>query len=145
MRNEINAAVIHGLYNAVNQRNFEYLNTLCDAGSEWFDIPFNNTITGEASVTATWQGRFSIFPDATCEIKSLVAHDNYVIVQGVERGTHKGMFTINDEHIEPSGLTIEIGFCDVYYMNDGKIIKANSNLDVYTLFDQIYGECKSAS
>lgn len=140
MRNETNATVIQGLYNAVNQRNFEYLNTLCDAGSEWFDIPFNNINTGVTSVSATWQNRFSIFPDATCEIKSIVAHDNLVIVQGVERGTHRGMFVIYDEYVEPSGITIEIGFCDVYYMNDGKIVKANSNLDVYALFDQIYQE-----
>lgn len=141
MRNERNAAVIQGLYAAVNQKNFEYLNTLCDAGSEWFDIPFNNTAVGETSVTTTWQNRFSIFPDATCEIKNLVAHDNLVIVQGVERGTHQGMFTMYDEYIEPSGVSFEIGFCDVYYMNEGKIVKANSNFDVYALFDQIYGEC----
>lgn len=141
MRNESNAAMIQELYTAVNQRNFEYLTTLCDARSEWFDIPFNTTVVGETSVTAIWQKRFSIFPDAACEIKSLVAHDNYVIVQGVERGTHEGTFTIYEEEVEPSGLHVEIGFCDVYYMNDGKIIKANSNLDVYALFDQIYGEC----
>jgi predicted ester cyclase len=141
MRNERNIAVIQGLYAAVNQRDFEYLNTLCDTESEWLDIPFNNTAIGETSVTATWQNRFSIFPDATCEIKNLVAHDNLVIVQGVERGTHHGTFTLYDEYVEPSGLSIEIGFCDIYYMNDGKILKANSNFDVYALFDQIYGDC----
>lgn len=141
MRNETNAAVIQGLYAAVNQRDFKHLTTLCDAGSEWFDIPFNITVVGETSVVAGWQNRFGIFPDATCEIKNLVAHDNYVIVQGVERGTHQGVLTIYDEHIQPSGLKVEIGFCDVYYMNNGKILKANSNLDVYALFDQIYGDC----
>lgn len=141
MINEKNAAVIQELYTAVNQRDFEYLDTLCDAGSEWFDIPFDKRVIGESSVTVAWQNRFSIFPDATCEIKNLVAHDNYVIVQGVERGTHRGIFTIYEEEVEPSGLHVEIGFCDVYYMNDGKIIKANSNLDVYALFTQIYGDC----
>jgi len=141
MRNDINAAAIQGLYVAVNQRNFEYLNTLCDAGSECFDIPFNNIATGTTSVTATWKSRFSIFPDVSCEIKNLVAHDNYVIVQGVERGTHKGMFTIYDEDVEPSGISIEVGFCDIYYMNEGKIVKANSNLDVYSLFTQLCREC----
>ncbi|MHA3788399.1 ester cyclase [Flavobacterium hauense] len=141
MRNERNAAVIQELYAAVNQRNFKYLNTLCDAGSEWFDIPFNSTAKGETSITIAWLNRFSIFPDATCEIKNLVAHDNYVIVQGVEKGTHEGMFTIYEEEIQPTGLPVEVGFCDVYYMNEGKIVKANSNLDIYALFSQIYGDC----
>ncbi len=140
MRNESNAAAIQGLYTAVNQRNFEYLTTLCDAGSEWFDIPFNVTATGETSVVTAWKGRFSIFPDVTCEVKNIVAHDNYVIVQGVERGTHQGQFTIYNEYVQPSGISIEVGFCDIYYMNDGKIVKANSNLDIYALFTQIYGQ-----
>jgi predicted ester cyclase len=141
MRNESNAAVIQGLYAAVNQRDFDHLTTLCDAGSEWYDIPFNTTAVGVTSFAAVWTNRLRIFPDAACEIKSLVAHDNLVIVQGVKKGTHHGIFTLYDEYVEPSGASIEIGFCDIYYMNDGKIVKANSNFDVYALFDQIYGEC----
>lgn len=141
MINETNAAVIQGLYTAVNERNFEYLTALCDEGSEWLDIPFNNKANGHTSGKVMWQNRVSIFPDATCEIKNLVAHDNYVIVQGVERGTHEGIFTIYEEEAEPTGLYVEVGFCDVYYMNDGKIMKANSNLDVFALFTQIYGDC----
>jgi predicted ester cyclase len=141
MKNERNAAVIQGLYAAVNQRDFDYLNTLCDEGSECLDIPFNSTVVGETSVTAVWKNRLRIFPDATCEIKNLVAHDNLVIVQGIKKGTHRGIFTMYDEYVEPSGTGIEIGFCDIYYMNEGKIVKANSNFDVYALFDQIYGEC----
>ncbi|MFD2603417.1 ester cyclase [Flavobacterium suzhouense] len=141
MINETNAAVIQGLYAAVNQRDFEYLNTLCDAESEWFDIPFDKMAFGVTSVSMAWHNRFAIFPDISCEIKNLIAHDNYVIVQGVERGTHEGIFTIYEEEAEPTGLYVEVGFCDVYYMNDGKIMKANSNLDVYALFTQIYGDC----
>ncbi|PZR07766.1 MAG: hypothetical protein DI539_23345 [Flavobacterium psychrophilum] len=141
MINERNAATIQRLYTAVNQRDFEYLDTLCDAGSEWFDIPFDKKVTGALSLTVAWQKRISIFPDVVCEIKNLVAHDNYVIVQGVEKGTHQGIFTIYEEEAEPTGLYVEVGFCDVYYMNDGKIVKANSNLDIYGLFTQLYGDC----
>lgn len=141
MINEKNAAVIQGLYAAVNQRDFEYLDTLCDSGTEWFDIPFDKKITGGLSLTVAWQSRFAIFPDAACEIKNLIAHDNYVIVQGVKRGTHEGTFTIYEEEAEPTGLYVEVGFCDVYYMNDNKVVKANSNLDIYSLFSQLYGDC----
>lgn len=141
MINERNAAAIQGLYAAVNQRDFEYLDALCDSGTEWFDIPFDKKITGALSVTVAWQSRVTIFPDVVCEIKNLVAHDNLVIVQGVKRGTHEASFTIYEEQTEPTGLYVEVGFCDVYYMNNGKIVKANSNLDIYSLFSQLYGDC----
>ncbi|MCO6149594.1 nuclear transport factor 2 family protein [Flavobacterium sp. NRK1] len=136
MKNEKNAAVIQGLYAAVNQRNFEYLNDISDAKSEWFDIPFNTTTTGEESLTVSWQNRFSMFPDATFEIKNLIAYDNYVIVQGIERGTYKG-FSFIDEDIDMSESLIEIGFCDVYYLENGTIVKANSNFDIDSLLLQI--------
>lgn len=137
MKNEMNAAVIQGLYAAVNERNFEYLTKVSDAGSEWFDIPFNITITGKESVTASWQNRFNMFPDATFEIKNLIAHDNYVIVQGIERGTYKDVLSCLDEDIIASSPEVAIGFCDVYYLQDGKIVRANSNFDVETLILQI--------
>jgi predicted ester cyclase len=137
MKNEQNALIIQGLYNAVNERNFEYLTTLSHAESEWLDIPFNVTKTGETSVMLSWQNRFSMFPDATFEIKNLVAHDNFVIVQGIERGTYKGLLSSIDEDIIAEGAAIEIGFCDVYYLENGTIVKANSNFDIDTLIYQI--------
>lgn len=137
MKNETNVAVIQGLYAAINERDFDYLTALSDAKSEWFDIPFNTITTGEASAIASWERWLTIFPDATCEIKNLIAADNYVIVQGIDRGTHQGVFTFNKEQIEPSGLSIEVGFCDIFYLNEGKIVKANSNFDVCSLLRQL--------
>ena len=137
MKNEQNAAVIQGLYNAVNERNFEYLNALSHEQSEWLDIPFNVTTTGETSVILSWQNRFNMFPDATFEIKNLIAHDNLVIVQGIERGTYKGLLQCIDEDIIAEGTSVEIGFCDIYYLENGTIVKANSNFDVDTLIYQI--------
>lgn len=137
MRNEKNAAVIQGLYTAVNERNFEYLTTLSDAESEWFDIPFNSTVSGETSAVAAWQKRFSLFPDVTFEVQNLMAYDNYVIVQGLEKATFKGMLAFIDEDIITEGFPVEIAFCDVYYLEDGRILKANSNFDVNAFKEQI--------
>lgn len=137
MRNEKNAAVIQGLYAAVNERNFDYLTTISDEKSEWFDIPFNTTMSGSASAEASWQKRFSLFPDVTFEVQNLMAYDNLVIVQGVERATFKGMLAFIDEDIITEGFPVEIGFCDVYYLEDGIIIKANSNFDVVAFKEQI--------
>lgn len=137
MRNEKNAAVIQGLYTAVNERNFEYLNTVSDARSEWFDIPFNITNLGITSAAASWEKRFSLFPDVSFEIQNLMAYDNYVIVQGVERATFKGMLAFIDEDIITEGYPVEIAFCDIYYLEDGRILKANSNFDVNAFKEQI--------
>lgn len=137
MKNEDNRSVIQGLYAAVNVKDFEYIKTLGHEKSEWFDIPFNSTATGASSVVASWEKRITIFPDVTYEIKNLIATDSYVIVQGIERGTHNGTLKLYEKEVEPKGTAIEVGFCDVYYLESGKILKANSNFDVCSLLRQL--------
>lgn len=137
MRNEENKTVIQELYTAINAKDFEYIRTLGHKNSEWFDIPFNRTIIGETSVVTLWENRFTIFPDVIYEIKNLIATDNYVIVQGIERGTYNGTFSFCEKEIESKGAIIEFSFCDVYYLENGKILKANSNFDVPSLLRQL--------
>ena len=41
--------------------------------SEWLDVPFDYTTKGERGIIDPWKSWFDIFPDATCEVRSLVA------------------------------------------------------------------------
>ncbi len=132
-----NQIIIRKLYEAVNVKDLQYIKSLGSPSSEWLDVPFNYTSKGENAIIDPWKSWFEIFPDATCEVQSLVALEEYVIARGIGRGTHKGIFNSPAGPLQPSGRKIEINFCDVYRLEDGKIKRADSYFDFYTVLRQL--------
>lgn len=137
MTQESNAAIIQGLYDAVNQKDYEYMTNLGHSSSEWLDVPFDLTTTGESAIVEPWKSWFAIFPDATCEVTSLIALGDHVVAMGKGRGTHLGAFNSPAGDLPPSGVKMETDFCDVYRLKDGKIRRADSYFDFYKLLGQL--------
>jgi predicted ester cyclase len=135
-----NASRIRDLYDAVNHKDLKTIAGFGTAASEWLDVPFAYTSTGERAIIDPWQSWFNIFPDATCEVRSLVALGDTVIAQGVGRGTHRGVFNSPAGSLEPTGRTMEVQFCDVYRLENGKIVRADSYFDFYSLLKQLAPE-----
>jgi predicted ester cyclase len=105
--------------------------------SEWLDVPFNVTTTGESAIIDPWKSWFDIFPDATCEVRSLVALGDTVVAQGIGRGTHTGAFNSPAGVLAPTGRRMEVQFCDVYRLENGKIRRADTYFDFYGLLRQL--------
>ncbi|WP_342088699.1 ester cyclase [Dyadobacter sp. OTU695] len=135
-----NKQVIEKLYQAVNAKDLEYIQSLGADFSEWLDVPFDYTTTGENAIIDPWVSWFGIFPDATCEVKSLVAFGDYVIAQGIGKGTHKGIFHSPAGTLQPTGVSMQVNFCDVYKLRQGKIERADSYFDFYGLLRQLAPE-----
>jgi predicted ester cyclase len=114
MPNQDNAARIRSLYDAVNQKDLKAIEDFGAPSSEWLDVPFDFTSKGERAIIDPWQNWFNIFPDATCEVRSLVALGDYVVAQGIGRGTHKGVFNSPAGTLLPTGRKMEVRFCDIY-------------------------------
>ena len=135
-----NATTIRRLYDAVNAKDLAYLRALGSDTSEWLDVPFDVTSTGPDAIVDPWQAWFAIFPDATCEVRSLVAFGEYVVAQGVGRGTHRGVFQSPAGELAPTGRRMEVHFCDVYRLKAGKIVRADSYFDFYGQLRQLAPE-----
>lgn len=132
-----NATLIRSLYTAVNQKDLATIAGFGTASSEWLDVPFAATSRGERAIIDPWQSWFEIFPDATCEVRSLVALGDHVVAQGIGRGTHRGVFPSPAGALPPTGRTMEVQFCDVYRLEAGKIVRADSYFDLYGLLAQL--------
>jgi len=135
--NRSNAEIIRGLYEAVNKKDLDYIRDMGASFSEWLDVPFNCLTTGKNAIIDPWISWFNIFPDATCEVKSLIASGDHVIAQGIGRGTHKGDFNSPAGLIKPSGISMQVNFCDVYRLINGKIKRADSYFDFFGLLQQL--------
>jgi ketosteroid isomerase-like protein len=133
MTDDANLARIRQLYEAVNAKDLDTIAGYGAPDSEWLDVPFDYTATGTNAIIDPWKSWFAIFPDATCEMQSLVAMGDHVVAQGIGRGTQRGVFHSPAGTIEPTGRTMEVRFCDVYRLKDGKIARADSYFDFYGL------------
>jgi ketosteroid isomerase-like protein len=140
MKNETNEALIRSLYKAVNEKDLQTIAGFGAPESEWLDVPFDFTTYGVSAIIDPWASWFNIFPDATCEVRRLVAIDDYVIAQGVGRGTHQGVFNSPAGVLQPTGRAMQVNFCDVYRLKDGKIVRADSYFDFYGLLKQLAPE-----
>ena len=134
------AALIRRLYDAVNKKDLDVIAGYGAPFSEWLDVPFDFTTKGERAIIDPWKSWFDIFPDATCEVRSLVAMGNHVVAQGIGRGTHRGVFNSPAGVLKPTGKTIAVGFCDVYELRGDKILRADSYFDFYGLVNQLVDE-----
>jgi ketosteroid isomerase-like protein len=135
-----NQAIIGGLYEAVNQRDFDYLAALGAPESEWFDVPYDFTDTGESAIVRPWKGWFDIFPDSISEVRSIVSFGDHVVAQGITRATQRGVFPSPAGDLPPTGRRMEVRFCDVYRLENGKIIRADSYFDFYGILKQLAPE-----
>jgi len=100
-------------------------------------VPFDYTTKGERAIVDPWKGWFDIFPDATCEVRSVAALGNHAVVQGIGRGTHRGVFNSPAGVLQPTGKTMAVAFCDVYELRGDKILRADSYFDFYGLLNQL--------
>ena len=133
-------ALIRRLYDAVNRKDLNVIAAYGASFSEWLDVPFEYTTRGERAIIDPWKSWFDIFPDATCEIRSLAAMGDHVVVQGIGRGTHRGVFQSPAGVLQPSGKAMAVAFCDVYQLRGDKILRADSYFDFYGLVNQLVSE-----
>lgn len=144
-RSRRSEALIRRLYDAVNRKDLDVIASYGASFSEWLDVPFDYTTRGERAIIDPWKSWFDIFPDATCEVRSLVALGNHVVAQGVGRGTHQGVFNSPAGVLPASGKTMAVNFCDVYELRGDKILRADSYFDFYGLVNQLLAKPLRAS
>jgi steroid delta-isomerase-like uncharacterized protein len=78
------------------------------------------------------------FPKWQHEIKDLIAKDDKVIVQVIDRATHEGEFM----GIPATGNKIEFGNIIIYRIKNGKIVEAVQEADTLGWFQQLGMELK---
>jgi len=145
MNTQDNASLIRSLYDAVNRKDLQRIADFGAPSSEWLDVPFNFTSTGVSAIIDPWKSWFEIFPDATSEVSSVVALGDHVVAQGIGRGTHRGVFNSPAGKLEPTGRAMQVRFCDVYRLENGKIVRADSYFDFYGLLRQLAPERMQAA
>ena len=77
------------------------------------------------------------FPDSGVEITNLFATEDQVAIEFIGRGTNTGPLHMPTGDVPPTGRAVEIHFCDVYRVSNGKIVSYRSYYDVFGFLQQL--------
>ncbi len=79
-----------------------------------------------------------IFSDLRAEITNIFGQNDWVCIQGVMTGNHKGPFTLNNgKQIHPTGKSIRIPICNVIRLKDGMITEIHEYFDQSSFTNQL--------
>lgn len=77
------------------------------------------------------------FPDMHRALDEVVVMDNVVVVQLSLNGTHKGPLVLPAGTIAPTGNVIHAPCCDVFRLEDGKVVSFDCYTAATILFAQL--------
>ena len=104
---------------------------------EVVDIPSGTTLRGPEGLKQLLLGFSTAFPDSRVEVTDLSTTEDGAVVEFVARGTHTGPLHTPSGDIQPAGRPFEVHFCDVYKINDGKIVRHSTYYDALSLLQQL--------
>ncbi len=138
MSAEESANIVRAHYNAFNKRDFGTGATLVDPKAQWTNVPFGTTYQGPDGYQQFLKMWTTAMSDASVEITNLIASGDWVAVEFTGKGTHQsGPFAGPKGPIPPTGKAIDLSFCEIFKIKNGKIALARLYFDAATLMRQL--------
>ena len=121
MSAEDNARLAREIHQAFNDRDYDRIDDLVTPDVEWENVATGETFSGPEGVKQFQRGWSEAFSDAKTEIQEVHAGDDFAVNEFVGRGTHDGTLRGPAGEIEATNRSVDVQFCDVYHVHDGKI------------------------
>ena len=77
------------------------------------------------------------FPDGECKVINVIVQDNWAVVEYVNRGTHSGILRSSLGTFEPTGRSVEVRYCSVMRVENGKVVEGRDFYDSATIARQL--------
>ena len=131
------ASLVREVYDAYNDRNFDRAAELVTDDYEWTMIPTGDTFRGPDGMRQylqTWAGGF---PESRVEITNVIIGEDQAAVEFTGRGVHSGTLRTPAGDIPASGKQVQLQFCDVFQIRDGKLAGGRTYFDMASLMRQL--------
>lgn len=138
MSAEENASLVREHYHTFNKRDFGTGATLVDSKLQWVNIPFGTTYEGPEGYKAFLKMWTAAMSDVRVEITNLIASGDWVAVEFNGKGTHQSGPLIGPKGpIPPTGKSIDLSFCEIFKIKNGKIALARLYFDAAAMMRQL--------
>jgi steroid delta-isomerase-like uncharacterized protein len=104
---------------------------------EVIDVPSGMTLRGPEGLKQLLTGFATALPDSKIEVTNVIVTDEGAAVEFIGRGTHGGVLHTPAGDIPPTGRKVELRFCDVYQIRNGKIARHSTYYDALGFMQQL--------
>lgn len=132
-----NEALVREAHAAYNDHDFDRVVSYDADDHEWVTVATEETFWGAEGSKRYLRTWADAFPDTRTEITGVYAGDGSVGVEYTGRGTHEGTLRSSAGDIPPTGRLVEMRFCDVHQVRDGKIYRSYSYFDLADMLIQL--------
>lgn len=132
-----NARLARDLYDAFSKMDFDRCLAMATDDVEVFLMPTGQTFKGKEGLRAFMSVWKDATPDGTVTVVNQVATDGSVVNECTYHATHTGPLVSPAGEIPASGKTLDLRFCEVWAVRDGKLASIHNYQDFATLLQQI--------
>ncbi|HYE94862.1 MAG TPA: nuclear transport factor 2 family protein [Rubricoccaceae bacterium] len=132
-----NTALVRAIYDNFNARDFDATLALATPDVTLTNVPLGATLHGPEGFRQFLEGWATAFSDAQVEVTNVIDGGDQVVVEFTGRGTHDGPFLTPAGPIPGTGRKVDVHFCDVWTLRDGRVATARTYFDAATLLAQL--------
>ncbi len=104
---------------------------------EFVDVPRGEIQRGPEGYRRDYERWRTAFPDGTVEITNVIAEGDWVVVEFTNSGTNTGPLRTAIGDFPPTNRKIEVQYCSVMQIKNGKVISGRDYYDVSTILRQL--------
>ena len=103
----------------------------------YVDVPRNEIQKGPDGYRKDYERWRAAFPDGTVEITKVSADGDWVVIEFTNSGTNTGPLKSAIGEFPPTNRKIEVKYCSIMEIKDGKVVSGRDYYDVNTILHQL--------
>jgi len=132
-----NLNIARKTYELFNKNDYDSYIKLFTDNPSTLNVAINEKFTGKEGIKKSFNIWKKAFSDARCDVKNMVANDDYVVTEFNGLGTHDGTFETPMGKISPTRKKVSLPFVEILKIKNGKIDSSKLYFDSNTLMEQL--------
>ena len=137
MSSQDNVAVARTFHQAWAERNPDRGAAVIADDCEFIDVPRGEILRGPEAYRQDYERWRAAFPDGTIEITNVIAEGDWVVIEFTNSGTNTGPLRTPIGDFPPTNRRVEVSYCSVMQIKNGKVISGRDYYDVSTILRQL--------
>jgi steroid delta-isomerase-like uncharacterized protein len=134
---EDSGSIISKLFDGFNAKDLDAIEALAADDFELIDVASGEKFRGPEGAKRNAEGWLTPFSDVKVELLNTISSGDWAVVEAVGRGTHSGPMQTPMGEVPPTGKQMELHFCSLIKVRDGKISEQRDYYDAMTIANQL--------
>ena len=134
---EDSGSIIRKLFDAFNAKDYDTIVGLAADDFVLIDCASGEKYEGPEGARRNAEGWLTPFADVSVELLNVVSSGDWAVAECVGRGTHSGPLQTPMGEVPPTGKQMELHFCSLIRVHDGKIVEGRDYYDAMTIANQL--------